>query len=89
VGFAPPRVVFWRRARAVPNRRLVAIHFLLRYWGEPSNISAPELGLWILATATPLLILGVIDMRRGDTLFGTLGMVFGGLLGLGAGLAFV
>jgi len=51
--------------------------------------AAPILGLWIIATAIPLLILGIIDMRRGDTLFGTLGMVFGGLLGFGAGLAFL
>ena len=50
---------------------------------------APSLGLWVLAAAIPLLTLGIIDMRRGDTLFGTLGMVFGGLLGFGGGLAFL
>ena len=66
---------------------LLAIFF----FAENANRAAlsPELGLWILATATPLLVLGIIDMRRGDTLFGTLGMVFGGLLGFGAGVAFL
>ncbi|NLI74262.1 MAG: hypothetical protein GX369_05785 [Euryarchaeota archaeon] len=50
---------------------------------------APALGLWILAVSIPLLIIGVIEMRRGEVLFGTMGMVFGGLLGLGAGLSFM
>lgn len=50
---------------------------------------AASLGLWILAVSVPILILGVIEMRRGEVLFGTLNMVFGGLLGLGAGLSFL
>lgn len=49
----------------------------------------PVLGLWILAVSIPLLILAVIEMRRGEVLFGTMGLVFGGLLGLGAGLSFI
>ncbi|MBI0583900.1 MAG: hypothetical protein ISF22_06695 [Methanomassiliicoccus sp.] len=49
----------------------------------------PVMGLWILAVSAPLLILGVIEMRRGEVLFGTMGIVFGGLLGLGAGLSFI
>ncbi|HOK27994.1 MAG TPA: hypothetical protein PLI21_03105 [Methanomassiliicoccaceae archaeon] len=50
---------------------------------------APALGLWILGISAPLTILGIIEMRRGEVLFGTMGMVFGGLLGIGAGLSFV
>lgn len=50
---------------------------------------APALGLWILGISVPLIILGIIEMRRGEALFGTMGMVFGGLLGLGAGLSFI
>lgn len=34
-------------------------------------------------------MLGMIELRRGEALFGTIGMVFGGLLGLGGGLSFV
>ena len=66
---------------------LLAIFF----FAESADRAAlsPILGLWVLATAPPLLALAMIDMRRGDTLFGTLGMVFGGLLGIGAGLAFL
>lgn len=50
---------------------------------------APALGLWILGVSVPLLVLGIIEMRRNEVLFGTMGMVFGGLLGIGAGLSFV
>jgi succinate-acetate transporter protein len=76
----------------VPALYLIGVLLLSIFFyaiGPNQASLAPELGLWILATAIPLLILGIIDMRRGDTVFGTLGMVFGGLLGLGAGLAFV
>lgn len=50
---------------------------------------APALGLWILTISVPLLVLGIIEMHRGEVMFGTMGMVFGGLLGLGAGLSFM
>ncbi len=49
----------------------------------------PVLGLWILGVSVPLLVLAVIEMKRGEVLFGTMGLVFGGLLGIGAGLSFV
>ncbi|UCG53901.1 MAG: hypothetical protein JSV32_04640 [Dehalococcoidia bacterium] len=51
--------------------------------------SAPLLGVWILGVSIALLMLGMVELRRGDILFGTLGMVFGGLLGLGGGLSFL
>ena len=51
--------------------------------------SAPLLGLWILGVSVALLMLGMVELRRGGILFGTLGMVFGGLLGLGGGLSFL
>ena len=49
----------------------------------------PVLGLWILSISAPLIILAIIELRRGEILFGTLGMVFGGLLGFGAGFSFI
>ena len=57
--------------------------------GQVGPESAPILGFWILGVAIPILILGMIELRRGEVLFGTLGMVFGGLLGLGGGMSFV
>ena len=51
--------------------------------------SAPLLGFWILGCAIALLMLAMIDLRRGEALFGTIGMVFGGLLGLGGALSFI
>jgi succinate-acetate transporter protein len=47
------------------------------------------LGQWILALSIPLLMLGMVDMRRGDILGATLNMVFGGILGLGTGFSFM
>ena len=47
------------------------------------------LGEWILALSIPLLMLGMVDMRRGDILGATLNMVFGGILGLGVGFSFM
>jgi hypothetical protein len=49
----------------------------------------PVLGLWILSISTPIIILATIDLRRGEILFGSMGMVFGGLLGFGAGFSFI
>jgi hypothetical protein len=49
----------------------------------------PVLGLWILSISTPIIILAIIDLRRGEILFGSMGMVFGGLLGFGAGFSFI
>jgi hypothetical protein len=49
----------------------------------------PVLGLWILSISTPIIILAIIELRRGEILFGTMGMVFGGLLGFGAGFSFI
>ncbi len=47
------------------------------------------LGQWILALSIPLLMLGMVDMRRGDILGATLNMVFGGILGLGTAFSFM
>ncbi len=57
--------------------------------GQVGPDTAPILGVWILGVSVPLLMLGVIDLRRGDLLFGTIGMVFGALVGLSASLAFI
>jgi hypothetical protein len=57
--------------------------------GKVGTESAPLLGFWILGCAIALLMLAVVDLRRGEALFGTIGMVFGGLLGLGGALSFI
>lgn len=51
--------------------------------------SAPLLGFWIVGCAVALLMLAMVDLRRGEALFGTVGMVFGGLLGLGGAFSFI
>ncbi len=53
--------------------------------GQVGPESAPFLGFWILGCAIALLMLAMVDLRRGEALFGTIGMVFGGLLGVGGG----
>lgn len=57
--------------------------------GQVPPESAPLLGFWILGCAVSLLMLAMVDLRRGDALFGTMGMVFGGLLGIGGALSFI
>ena len=57
--------------------------------GQVGTESAPLLGFWILGCAIALLMLAMVDLRRGEVLFGTIGMVFGGLLGLGGALSFI
>lgn len=57
--------------------------------GKVGAESAPLLGFWILGCAIALLMLAMIELRRGEVLFGTIGMVFGGLLGLGGALSFI
>jgi len=70
---------------------LGVLHLGLFFFASSSEqaVLAPALGLWILGVSVPLLVIGVIELRRGEVLFGTMGMVFGGLLGLGAGLSFL
>jgi succinate-acetate transporter protein len=51
--------------------------------------SAPLLGFWILGCAVSLLLLAMVELKRGEILFGTIGMVFGGLLGLGGAFSFI
>ncbi len=57
--------------------------------GRVGAESAPLLGFWILGCSVALLMLAIVDLRRGEALFGTIGMVFGGLLGLGGALSFI
>ncbi len=57
--------------------------------GQADTKSAPLLGFWILGCSVALLMLAMVEMRRGEVLFGTIGMVFGGLLGLGGSLSFI
>lgn len=51
--------------------------------------AAPLLGLWILGCSVSLLLLAMVELKRGEILFGTIGMVFGGVLGLGGALSFI
>jgi len=57
--------------------------------GQVEAESAPLLGFWILGCAIALLMLAMVELRRGEALFGTIGMVFGGLLGIGGALSFI
>lgn len=57
--------------------------------GQVGAESAPLLGFWILGCAIALLMLAMVELHRGEALLGTIGMVFGGLLGLGGGMSFV
>lgn len=57
--------------------------------GDDRAALAPVPGLWVLSVSVALPVLGTIELRRGEMLFGTVGMVFGGLPGFGAGLPFV
>jgi len=51
--------------------------------------TAPLLGFWILGCSVSLLLLAMVELKRGEILFGTIGMVFGGVLGLGGALSFI
>lgn len=57
--------------------------------GQVPPESAPLLGFWILGCSVSLLLLAMVELKRGEILFGTIGMVFGGLLGLGGALSFI
>ena len=57
--------------------------------GQVGGESAPLLGFWILGCAIALIMLAMVELRRGEAVFGTIGMVFGGLLGLGGSLSFI
>jgi succinate-acetate transporter protein len=57
--------------------------------GQVPPGSAPFLGFWILGCAVALLLLAMVELHRGELFTGTIGMVFGGLLGLGAALSFI
>jgi succinate-acetate transporter protein len=57
--------------------------------GQAPPESAPLLGFWILSCAVALIALAVIELKRGEALTGTIGMVFGGLLGLGGAISFI
>jgi succinate-acetate transporter protein len=57
--------------------------------GQVNRDYAPLLGLWMAGCAVVLLLLAMVELRRGEMLFGTIGSVFGGLLGLGGALSFI
>ncbi|MBM2825207.1 MAG: putative rane protein [Dehalococcoidales bacterium] len=85
---SPPE---WASAGAASLYLVGAIHLGIFAFatGRVGPESAPLLGFWILACAIALLALGIVELRRGEALFGTIGVVFGGLLGLGGGLSFI
>jgi succinate-acetate transporter protein len=57
--------------------------------GQVPSDSAAFLGIWILGCAVALLLLAMVELYRGELFTGTIRMVFGGLLGLGAALSFI
>jgi succinate-acetate transporter protein len=81
----------WASGGAAILYLLGAIHLGLFAFATdkvPSS-SAPFLGFWILGCAVALLSLAMVELRRGEVFTGTIGMVFGGLLGLGSALSFI
>ncbi len=65
--------------------------FIIAMWALTVGLvpiqSTPLMGIWITMIAVPLLIIAVISLARKDVMGGTLGIVFGGLLGLGGGMS--
>ena len=78
----------WASGSTATLYLLGAIHLGLFAFatGQVPSSSAPFLGFWILGCAVALLLLAMVELRRGEVFTGTIGMVFGGLLGLGAAL---
>jgi succinate-acetate transporter protein len=81
----------WASGSTATLYLLGAIHLGLFAFatGQVPSSSAPFLGFWILGCAVALLLLAMVELRRGEVFTGTIGMVFGGLLGLGAALSFI
>ena len=87
----PRQLQEWASGGAASLYLVGALHLGLFAFatGRVGPESAPLLGFWILGVSIALLMLGMVELRRGEVLFGTLGMVCGGLRGLGGGLSFV
>jgi succinate-acetate transporter protein len=81
----------WASGGAATLYLLGAIHLGIFAFatGKVSSTAAPFLGFWILGCAVALLLLAMVELRRGEVFTGTIGMVFGGLLGLGSALSFI
>jgi hypothetical protein len=86
-----PQPKGWASGGAASLYLVGAIHLGLFAFatGQVPPGSAPFLGFWILGCAVALLLLAMVDLRRGEVLTGTIGMVFGGLLGLGGASSFI
>lgn len=86
-----PQPKGWAPGGAASLYLVGAIHLGLFAFatGQVPPESAPFLGFWILGCAVALLLLAMVDLCRGEALTGTIGMVFGGLLGLGGALSFI
>jgi len=86
-----PQQKEWASGGAATLYLLGAIHLGLFAFaaGQVPPGSAPFLGFWILGCAVALLLLAMVELHRNEIFTGTIGMVFGGLLGLGAALSFI
>ena len=87
----PPDQKGWASGGIATLFLLGAIHLGLFAFatGQVPSGSAPSLGFWILGCSVALLLLAMVELHRGEVLTGTIGMVFGGLLGLGSSLSFI
>jgi len=64
----------------------ITICALLVGWVTPGAV--PLVAALLIACGIPTMICGAIELRRGDILFGSINMVFGGLIWFGFGFMF-
>lgn len=64
----------------------IGIFALLMGW--VTDAAVPLLAVFLIAGGIPTMILGAIELRRGDILLGSINMVFGGLIWFGLGFVF-
>ena len=64
----------------------IGICALLSGWVTPGAV--PLVAALLIACGIPTMICGAVELRRGDILFGSINMVFGGLIWFGLGFIF-
>ena len=58
-------------------------------FGLVTPAAVPVVAALLIACGIPTMICGAIELRRGDILFGSINMVFGGLIWFGLGFIFI
>jgi hypothetical protein len=67
----------------------IGIWALLAGIADVNAGAVPLVAALLIACGIPTMILGAIELRRGDILFGSINMVFGGLIWFGLGFMFM